>query len=596
MKTFMAFPLCSLLFIILVAIVYFNKPRIKSYENEIYQWLIICNIIGLILEILCYFAVDYVTIYNLISIAILKLYVVYIFVWTMIFNIYVFMVSSKNYNQSVSTNEIYFLKLKKYTKICTFILSIIMVFLPIKIFDKGNIAYTYGPIVNMLLVLCIIIVFIWFIKCIMNFKKLKQKKYFPIIACIIILTLVFLIQSSDRSILIATTGHSFIVLLMYFTIENPDVKLLEEREKNRLLLYHTIEEKSNFLFIVSSNLRNTIKKIYNVSLKSLNNDDKNQLKKALKEINNDVNYLNFSLENILNVSNMDIKNIKIVENKYNFKNMIEKIKLLKEKEISNEIDFYVNISNVIPEYMYGDKNSIEQVLNSLLNNAIKNTKNGFIELRVNCIVKYDMCRLIITIEDSGKGISVDVVNKLLEIDEELSNEELERLDTNDININTIKKIIKKMGGYFVIKSEIDKGTEVKIVIDQKIDLINKTNIINDQDNRILIVSDNMNLVNSLNKYLLNKNYFIETSIYGKDVLERMRIGEKYKYIIIDDNIDTRALPLLQKLKKNKKFKIPVIIILDKETEFIKKHFIKDGFSDYILSYDLKKELERVFNG
>lgn len=293
---------------------------------------------------------------------------------------------------------------------------------------------------------------------------------------------------------------------------------------------------------------------------------------------------------------MDIKNIKIVENKYNFKNMIEKIKLLKEKEISNEIDFYVNISNVIPEYMYGDKNSIEQVLNSLLNNAIKNTKNGFIELRVNCIVKYDMCRLIITIEDSGKGISVDVVNKLLEIDEELSNEELERLDTNDININTIKKIIKKMGGYFVIKSEIDKGTEVKIVIDQKIDLINKTNIINDQDNRILIVSDNMNLVNSLNKYLLNKNYFIETSIYGKDVLERMRIGEKYKYIIIDDNIDTRALPLLQKLKKNKKFKIPVIIILDKETEFIKKHFIKDGFSDYILSYDLKKELERVFNG
>ena len=588
MKTFMAFPLCSLLFIILVAIVYFNKPRIKSYENEIYQWLIICNIIGLILEILCYFAVDYVTIYNLISIAILKLYVVYIFVWTMIFNIYVFMVSSKNYNQSVSTNEIYFLKLKKYTKICTFILSIIMVFLPIKIFDKGNIAYTYGPIVNMLLVLCIIIVFIWFIKCIMNFKKLKQKKYFPIIACIIILTLVFLIQSSDRSILIATTGHSFIVLLMYFTIENPDVKLLEEREKNRLLLYHTIEEKSNFLFIVSSNLRNTIKKIYNVSLKSLNNDDKNQLKKALKEINNDVNYLNFSLENILNVSNMDIKNIKIVENKYNFKNMIEKIKLLKEKEISNEIDFYVNISNVIPEYMYGDKNSIEQVLNSLLNNAIKNTKNGFIELRVNCIVKYDMCRLIITIEDSGKGISVDVVNKLLEIDEELSNEELERLDTNDININTIKKIIKKMGGYFVIKSEIDKGTEVKIVIDQKIDLINKTNIINDQDNRILIVSDNMNLVNSLNKYLLNKNYFIETSIYGKDVLERMRIGEKYKYIIIDDNIDTRALPLLQKLKKNKKFKIPVIIILDKETEFIKKHFIKDGFSDYILSYDLKK--------
>jgi len=95
MKTFMAFPICSLIFITLVATMYFFKPHIKSIENKIYKWLVISNIIGLILEILCYFAVDLVSEYYLISMAILKLYVVYIFVWSMIFNVYVFIVSHK---------------------------------------------------------------------------------------------------------------------------------------------------------------------------------------------------------------------------------------------------------------------------------------------------------------------------------------------------------------------------------------------------------------------------------------------------------------------------------------------------------------------
>ena len=85
MKTFMAFPICSLIFITLVSVVYFSKPRIKSIENSIYKWLIICNIFGLILEILGYFAVDTVTNFYLISMLILKFYVVYIFIWSIKF-------------------------------------------------------------------------------------------------------------------------------------------------------------------------------------------------------------------------------------------------------------------------------------------------------------------------------------------------------------------------------------------------------------------------------------------------------------------------------------------------------------------------------
>src|SRR5699024_2703407 len=138
MKTFMAFPICSLVFILLVSVVYFYKPRIKSIENSIYKWLVVSNIIGLILEILCYFAVDLVTEHYFISIVILKLYVVYIFVWSVIFNVYVFVVSHKNYDKKDNSLNIYFNKVKRITILASIIISIIMLMLPIEIFNDGK--------------------------------------------------------------------------------------------------------------------------------------------------------------------------------------------------------------------------------------------------------------------------------------------------------------------------------------------------------------------------------------------------------------------------------------------------------------------------
>lgn len=595
MKTFMAFPICSLVFILLVSVVYFYKPRIKSIENSIYKWLVVSNIIGLILEILCYFAVDLVTEHYFISIVILKLYVVYIFVWSVIFNVYVFVVSHKNYDKKDNSLNIYFNKVKRITILASIIISIIMLMLPIEIFNDGKLTYTYGPITNVLILLCFIIVGLWIIKCIKHFRDLKQKRYIPIIACIIILTLVLIIQSYDRSILIATTGHTFIVILMYFTIENPDVKMINELNKNRLLINQITEEKSNFLFLASSQLKSPINNILEISDSITSEKDEKVIKEDIKQINNLAHSLTFLVENVMDISSLTINNIKIVNNKYNLSNLITKIKLLKEKEVNNEVEFRVNISETIPSVLYGDSKLLELAIISIIDNSIKYTKTGFIELNVNTIIKYDMCRLLISIEDSGCGISIDKVNELLMLDEDLNKEEIESLETKNVNINTIKKIVSKMGGYFTIKSEIDKGTEVKIVIDQKIEL--KNNLVDAskylKKETVLLVSDDNSFLKDVSKLINQKGYNVEVSAYSNDILDRIRLKQTFSYILIDDNIKNRALPILKELKKDAKFKTPVIVILDKNTEFIKKHFLEDGFSDYLLKSNLVKEIDRV---
>ena len=180
----------------------------------------------------------------------------------------------------------------------------------------------------------------------------------------------------------------------------------------------------------------------------------------------------------------------------------------------------------------------------------------------------------------------------LDYDEELNEEELKRLDTNDVNINTIKKIIKKMGGYFTLKSEDKKGSEVKFVLDQKIENPIKLNL--NSNNEILVASNNLELTNKIAKILENKDYIVDNSIYANDIFDKIKSGEKYKYIIIDDSIEERALPILNKLKNINGFKTSVIVILNDDTSFIKKHFLEDGFSDYILKSNIKEDIERIF--
>ena len=111
--------------------------------------------------------------------------------------------------------------------------------------------------------------------------------------------------------------------------------------------------------------------------------------------------------------------------------------------------------------------------------------------------------------------------------------------------------------------------------------------------KVLVASNDMefmkNITNSLNK----RGFDVENSIYGNDVLDRIRTGENFKYIFLDDMLDIRALEILKKLKKNPKFKTPVIVMLNDDTAFIKEHFIEDGFNNYLIKSDLNSELNRI---
>ncbi len=577
------FTIYGLVFLILLMIIYFPKKKVKLLENNIYSILIIATLICTLTEVISFILVKN----NIPSNSLLYLYTLKILFlgflsWLYFFSLYVIITSVKN-----NENENKLRKIINKSLYGFGFISLLILFLPIVITDKNGMLLPSGPAVNLLYIMafiCIIMMLFTFFK---NVKNFKDKKYVPLYLLIILFSLVIVIQNRFPSLLLVNPAFVFITFVMYFTIENPDVKMNIELAKNRNLIQNAMEEKNNFLFIVSTSLRNTINNLNELSLNVIKKDSKGLFKEDLLEINNEINYLSFTINDVLNVSTMDINEIKVVDTKYNLKKLIEKIKLVNKSKINDNLSFRVEISS-LPDYFYGDKTLLSLVINSLLNNAFKYTETGFVELRINGIVKYDMCRLIITIEDSGCGISISEINNLL-TDKNITKKELDRLDTNDLNINLIKKIIKKMGGYFIIKSKVGLGTEVKFVLDQRIINDNNNSIIN--NNKVLVATSDINLFKSINKYLEN-NYLVEKSLYGQDVIDKIRNKQEYKYILIDDNLDTRSLPILNKLKTLNN-KIPVIVILDKDTSVIKKQFLKDGFSDYILKSNIESDIKKL---
>ena len=592
-----AFSICSFIYIIIFGIVYFSKSRINLIENKVYTALLITTIIGLSIDIIGYFSFLDGIIDSIKNITIAKIYLIYYFTWTFLLTLYTYIVSTKA-KYKTNYNELF----KKLSILYIIIITIISI-LKIEIQNTGHSLYSYGPSVSLVYTLSGICVLIMLICIFSNTKNIKKKEYIPLLVFIVFGTIVMLIQHAYPDLLLLITCHSIVTSLMYFTIENPDLQMVEELNKNRKLTEQNFEEKANFLFKISQDLKKPLQDITNISNELIENT-KDEIKEQVKIINNNSKQLYTYVNNALDVSNMDIKNLKIVESTYNAINLFEEIKLRIKTELKNQnknIEFRYNISQNIPEILNGDNTKLKQIILSVMLYSIKYTENGFIELTVNTITKYNICRLLIEISNSDGGMELEKINNILSTVGDLTKEELERIDRLDISLPLSHKIIKALNGNFIIKSEENKGTNFLIIVDQQIKEKEKSETLQKIDEyekkipnekKILIISTDKKIVNKVTKIMEQKEIETISSLYGKDAEEKLMQNEKFEFILIDDVLTNESgIEVLNQIKDltNK----PKIIILNENKKFMSKHYIEDGFDNYIIKENIEEELKKI---
>ncbi|MDO4394846.1 MAG: response regulator, partial [Mycoplasmatota bacterium] len=367
---------------------------------------------------------------------------------------------------------------------------------------------------------------------------------------------------------------------MYFTIENPDMKLLKEMHKAKEISDNANEEKTMFLYNMTQEIRNTTDKINDEADIILDSDSLEQDKDSARNIKGETAKFRSTVNDIMDVSAIDTSSIKIYNSKYNIKNLLKEIVSMYNGVCMNKgLEFRTNIEHDIPELLYGDSIGLKKSIMNILNTSIKNTLKGYIEFNVNTIKKNDICRLIITIEDSGIGIK---------------SSELEKIKIDNKNISLAYKLITLMNGTMVISSDYGIGSKIKIVLDQRVvDNISReekqyNEVYNNK--KILIVDDSEAGIKIIEKLLKGSNIIIDKAFTGRECLDKIKSKNKYDVILLDEELSQiKGYELLIKLKEIRSFNIPVILLSKDNSYEYNEEYKRLGFSG-ILIKPIKKEI------
>jgi len=590
MYTGIYFLIEAIVYSMLLMTVYFRKKVFKSKENKVYSILVVVSFFELIVELILDFVGPmYKEIPN-VSYFVARLFSFGVELWITILLCYVLFVCL-----SIKKKERYIPVVRNIAIVLMIIFTTLNFILPLNFKYDGYIAYTYGPSVNIIYLSAFLYSFVGIIALIRNIKNIKDKRFFPILIFLIVGGIASYIQYMNPGLLLATPIHAFITFLMYFTIENPDVKMIEEYHKAKEISDNANEDKTMFLYNMTNDIRlitkdinyNTDAAINEMSNKKLDKDLVNDYLRAIKE--NTARFTTMTNE-ILDVDSIDSASIKVYDDKYNIKLLLKKIVTLYSDECSKKgLTFRSDIASDLPEYLYGDNLGLKNVLISILDNSIKYTKEGYIELNVNTIIKNNIARLIITVEDSGIGISPDEMDSIFY-------KRKEEIDGSNMksNLFTARKLITLMGGTIIPSSNYGTGTTMKIVLDQKIveeanEKYNKYESFYDEK-KILLVDDNISTEKIISKLLRDTNIKLDYVSLGKEALDKIRGKEKYDLILLDEVMDPLdGVTVMKKFKDIRNFKTNVILLTRNE------EYLKYGFSGYLLKPISKDKLFEIID-
>ena len=588
---------CSILYIILVATVYFSKKKIKNLENKIYSSLLILNIVGLFLELgCCYFLYnkDVSSLYTFLNILINKTFVVYLLTWEFIFTAYIFFIS---FNQKESFKE----KVEKNKSSILTLISIIylgmislVAFLPLYYFNDGTYLYSYGPATNLLYIVGGIFILFDIFCLFKNFEDIKNKKYYPLFILVLLMILVFVLRQINPGLIVINSVFAFVTSLMFFTIENPDLNLVKEYKEAKDYAENSNSSKELFMNTGSKTIKELVKIVNNMCDEISTYDNINDIKEGITEIKSYSNQSLTKLNKILDFSAVKESDIKVLNNKYNpnllFEQLILHIKNNIEKNNSN-IELIQDIDKNIPNTLYGDSIRVKEILKYIIDNSLNNPKNKFIELTVNYINKDNICRLLITIEDSMP----ENFNGL-------------ETDKNDLSENSeileLKNLVNIIGGTLMVTNTM-AGRKFVVVLDQKIslekhedklDVYTKEYIESENKKRIIIVYNDKISANKLALKIKKHKVNIDVVSMGQTCLEKIRADEQYDLIILDDNLPKlSSTRVLEKLKEIPGFNTPVVLLLKNKNTELEDRYVNIGFSECLIKPLDNKEINSLVN-
>lgn len=590
MKSTIFFSISSIIYILLLLIVFFSKKYYKTLENKIYSLLIITSFFGLVIELLGVFILNNTN--EVLSFIQMKLYQIYLLTWIGLFTLYT-IASTKRNNKENKVSPIVIL---------FYIISVIIIFiLPTKLYNNNNSVYTYGASINYLYFYSLGCIIIIVYKLLSNIRKMFYKKYLPMSIFLLLGVITMIIQSKNPSLLLMSSTEAFITFLMYFTIENPDIKLMEELEYSKRVAEKSKSETINTLNNIKNELDEPLNQIVNFNDKKIITSTKEELIKEVKNLRIFTTSFADRVFSLIELGKVNSGDYMLNEEMYNTYEMINELeKMLK---INNDkVRYNFDVSDDINKVLYGDKNKIKQLLLYINDYILERTKSKTMNIKVSNLSVGNLCRL-----KFSYFIDLSFEKYLIKDKKEIYIKE----EKDDFDYRVILSILKLLDGKINIKKE--NIISITITIDQKIKSeYDVNNYISSQDNyvnnqikytgkKIIIFNDSFEENQKIIELL--KKYNLEISLCNNiEKLNKLITENNYDLVLVDDMFsENKAIPREEMLKQcSTKIiqrvngtRIPVVIMVTKNNKSLEKKYLKYGYVDYIIKPLMDKDVSVI---
>lgn len=358
--------------------------------------------------------------------------------------------------------------------------------------------------------------------------------------------------------------------------------------------------KNTFLNVLSHELRTPLNIIlgYSTIIKeSLKDKVSSEEKVYLDNLHNGSERLFNSISQMLEFAQLEAGNFKLTIETVDLIPMLQySVQSIKQQALEKRIDLKTNIKekSILVDI---DLHCIENALNNLLNNAVKFTSRGFIEVEAGILKDHELA--FCKIRDSGVGISAEYLEHLYS---PFSQEDLNlsrNYEGNGLGLAITKRYVEKLGGSLIVDSIKGVGSTFTLTLplSKKMKKIESSQSKSDKDGfKKILMLDEFGETSELVKVFLRDFAGVSVHRFEK-FMNHLIKTEDYQLVILDLNLNqwNEGLSLCREITNKDSYKRPVFIMSGETDKDKINEFYKAGAAKFIIKPFTKADLIEWFS-